>query len=435
MRYKCLSDHDRKSMMKEIGIKNVDEIYEQSGCNELISNDTQIENHLSEMEVEKRLKSMATKNLSAETTPLFLGAGAYNHHIPAAVDAIIQRSEFLTSYTPYQPEISQGTLQVIFEFQSMVSAITWMEITNASMYDASTSLAESTLMSVRLKKKKNKVILFGNMHPAYTEVTKTQCENQKISVDTYSNLDEIEWDDIASISVQYPDFHGHTNINLNAIRKKCNEIGALLIVVINEVVALGMLPEQKEADIVCGSLSSLGNTLNFGGPGLGFISTKKEFVRQMPGRLAWATTDEEWRRAFALTLNAREQHIRRWKATSNICSNQWLCATAFTVHISMLGEKGFKKLAQLNHFTAVSLAKALEEIPGINLGNKDYFNEFVVQFDSHKAKEVQQILLEKYNIIFGYEIEGNKLIVAATELNSPEDIKKLSNSLKEILAS
>ena len=435
MRYKCLSNDDRTSMMKEIGIKNIDEVYEQSWCGELISNDIKIENHLSEMEVEKRFKSMAAKNLSAETTPLFLGAGSYNHHIPAAVDAIIQRSEFLTSYTPYQPEISQGTLQVIFEFQSMVSAITGMEITNASMYDASTSLAESALMSVRLKKKKNKIALFGNMHPAYTEVTKTQCKNQEIQIDTYSNLDKIEWEDIASIAIQYPDFHGHTNINLDAIRKKCDEIWALMIVVINEVVALGMIPEPKEADIVCGSLSSLGNTLNFGGPWLGFISTKKEFVRQMPGRLAWATTDEEWRRSFVLTLNAREQHIRRWKATSNICSNQGLCATAFTVHMSMLGENGFKKLAQLNHSTATTLAKELEKIPGIRIVNKDYFNEFVVQFDSHSAKEIQQILLEKYNIIFGYELAEDKLIIAATELNSSEDIKKLTNALKEILAS
>lgn len=434
MRYKCLSSEDRKSMMNDIGIENVEDIYKESVPKKLITNNVDIENHLSEMEIEKRFKGMAKKNLSSETTDLFLGAGAYNHHIPAAVDAIIQRSEFLTSYTPYQPEISQGTLQVIFEFQSMIAAIMGMEISNASMYDGSTSLAEAALMSIRLKRKRNKIAILGSMHPAYTQVTKTQCKNQKIDVNNYSELESIQWDDIASIAVQYPDFHWNSNVNLEAIRKKCDEIGALMIVVINEVVALGMLPEPKEADIVCGSLSSLGNTLNFGGPGLGFISTKKSFVRQMPGRLAWATTDEEWRRSFALTLNAREQHIRREKATSNICSNQGLCATAFTVHLAMLGEQGFKKLAKLNHSTASYLAESLKEIPEISVLNKEYFNEFVIQFKYHKAREVQKILLKKYNIIFGYEIDEDKLIVAATELNSKEDIKKLSTALREVLS-
>ncbi len=424
MRYLALTNSDRQAMLQEIGVDSVNQLYCDVDDKFLLKQPIAgLPYHMGEQQVDALISSFAKKNRSASEGNFFLGAGCYNHHIPATVDHLIQRSEFLTSYTPYQPEISQGTLATIFQFQSIISLLTGMQVANASMYDGATSLAESLLMALRLKPGKKKFALANNIHPDYLEV----CQ-------TYLNLNEASFtqqiaDDCAGVVVQYPDFYGNID-DLQAIKQQCETAGALLIVVVNEVLALGLLPAPEMADIVVGEASSLGVGLNFGGPLLGFFACKKEFVRQMPGRICGSTADADGKQGFVLTLNAREQHIRREKATSNICSNQGLCATAFTIHVSLLGEIGFKKLALLNHSKACLAFDELSKIKGLKILNQNFFNEFTVEF-SQDANEVNQKLLAQ-NIIGGYS-QSNKMILAFTELNSDNDIKFLATQLQKIL--
>jgi glycine dehydrogenase subunit 1 len=415
MRYLGLSDNDRAEMLKEIGVSNVDELFDAVKKELLLKEPiSTLPSHQGEIEVEKHLTALASKNRSAGDGPFFLGAGNYRHHVPSAVDHIVQRAEFLTSYTPYQPEISQGTLAVIFQFQSIIAKLTGMQVANASMYDGATSLAESCLMALRIKKGRKKIACFNEINPDYIEVNKTFLDLADSEFVCASKADET----CAAIVVSYPDFCGEIP-NLDEVRKKCDEVGALMIVVVSEILALGLLQAPKMADIVVGEASSLGVTLNFGGPLLGFFSCKKEFVRQMPGRLCGLTTDADGKDGYVLTLNAREQHIRREKATSNICSNQGLCATAFTIHASLLGENGMKQLALINHKKACDFAKMLEE-KGVKVVNKTFFNEFAIELNQD-AKEANKKLLEK-GIIGGYA-HGTKMVVAVTELTSDEDMK------------
>jgi len=424
MRYLALTKTDREEMLKAIGVKTVDDLYDAVPNQFLLKNPiTELPNHQGEIEVENIMKNFAKKNRSATEGSFFLGAGCYKHHIPATVDHLIQRSEFLTSYTPYQPEISQGTLAVIFQFQSIISLLTGMQVANASMYDGATSLAESCLMSLRLKNTRKNIAIHGNIHPDYLEVCKTFLDlNQAKLVE---NIDE----NCSAVVVQYPDFYGNI-IDLNEVRKKCDAVGALMIVVVNEILALGLLEAPNQADIVVGEASSLGVGLNFGGPLLGFFACKKEFVRQMPGRICGATTDADGKHGYVLTLNAREQHIRRDKATSNICSNQGLCATAFTIHTSLLGEIGYKKLAQINHHRAVFAYDELSKVKGLKVLNENFFNEFTIEFEKN-AQEINQKLLAK-NIIGGYCVD-KKMILAFSELTSEDEIKNLAKTLGEIL--
>lgn len=424
MRYLALTKTDREEMLKAIGVKSVDDLYDAVPNQFLLKNPiAELPNHQGEIEVENIMKNFAKKNRSATEGSFFLGAGCYKHHIPATVDHLIQRSEFLTSYTPYQPEISQGTLAVIFQFQSIISLLTGMQVANASMYDGATSLAEACLMSLRLKNTRKNIAVHGNIHPDYLEVCKTFLDlNQAKLVE---NIDE----NCSAVVVQYPDFYGNI-IDLNEVRKKCDAVGALMIVVVNEILALGLLEAPKQADIVVGEASSLGVGLNFGGPLLGFFACKKEFVRQMPGRICGATVDADGKHGYVLTLNAREQHIRRDKATSNICSNQGLCATAFTIHTSLLGEIGYKKLAQINHHRAVFAYDELSKIKGLKVLNENFFNEFTIEFEKN-AQEINQKLLAK-NIIGGYCVD-NKMILAFSELTSEDEIKNLAKTLGEIL--
>jgi glycine dehydrogenase subunit 1 len=425
MRYLALTENDRKAMLAEIGVKNVNELYDAVEDKFLLKNPISgLPLHQGEMQVEKIMQDFAKKNRPASQGKFFLGAGCYKHHIPSAVDHLIQRSEFLTSYTPYQPEISQGTLAVIFQFQSIIANLTGMEVANASMYDGATSLAESCLMALRIKSGKKHLAKFGNINPDYLEVTKTFLDlNQAHLVD---KIDE----NCAGVIVQYPDFYGNIT-DLTAVRKKCDEVGALMIVVVSEILSLGLLEAPSQADIVVGEASSLGVGLNFGGPLLGFFACKKEFVRQMPGRICGSTIDADGKQGFVLTLNAREQHIRRDKATSNICSNQGLCATAFTIHTSLLGEIGYKKLAMLNHQIAVFAHDELSKIKDLKVLNENFFNEFTIEFSSHKAHVVNQKLLAK-NIIGGFCVD-NKMILAFTELTTEDDIKILAKEFSEIL--
>jgi glycine dehydrogenase subunit 1 len=425
MRYLALTQKDREEMLKAIGVSNIDQLYDAVASEFLLTKPiANLPNHQGEIEVEAILKSLAEKNRSAASGPFFLGAGCYKHHIPSTVDYIIQRSEFLTSYTPYQPEISQGTLAVIFQFQSIIALLTGMEIANASMYDGATALSESCLMALRIKSGRNKIAAIGNIHPDYLDVAKTSLDLNDAKFT--SEIDET----CAAVVVQYPDFHGEIN-NLDEVRSKCDAAGALLIVVTNEILSLGLLEAPKQADIVVGEASSLGVGLNFGGPLLGFFACRKEFVRQMPGRICGATLDVDGKPGYVLTLNAREQHIRREKATSNICSNQGLCATAFTVHASLLGENGFKKLALINHKKACDLADRLAKVNGLKVLNKSFFNEFTIELIKDAA-EVNKKLLAK-NIIGGFA-QKNQMIVAVSELTSAQDIEIFATEMEKILS-
>lgn len=405
-------------MFKTIGIKNIHELF-----GSLKSAKIDLPKHQGEIEVENFLKDLSEKNRAAGDGPFFLGAGCYRHHIPAAVDHLIQRSEFLTSYTPYQPEIAQGTLAVIFQFQSIIALLTGMEVANASMYDGATALAEACMMALRIKQGRKKIAITGALHPDYRAV-----------VETYLDLYDAELTDkvseeCAAVICQYPDFYGNIT-DLDDVREKASAADALMIVCVTEVLALGLLDAPKQADIVVGEAASLGAGMNFGGPMLGFFATKREFVRQMPGRLCGATTDANGEVGYVLTLNAREQHIRREKATSNICTNQGLCATAFTIHASLLGEIGFKKLALLNHKKACDLADRLAKIPGVKVLNQTFFNEFTIEF--HKSAEAINKKLLKKNIIGGYA-EGKKMIVAVSELTSNEDMSEFAKALSASL--
>ncbi|MGN7439259.1 MAG: aminomethyl-transferring glycine dehydrogenase subunit GcvPA [Alcanivorax sp.] len=425
MRYLPQTENARKEMLKSVGVTSVDALYRDIPEAAFVDGLVDLPKHQGELQVERDLSAMAEKNMAASQVPFFLGAGVYNHHIPASVDYIIQRSEFLTAYTPYQPEIAQGTLQVIFEYQTFIAKMTGQEIANASLYDGSTAVAEAALMAMRITKR-NKIAIGTEIHPEYRKVLGSYMSNY----DDREVFDGEPDDTTACVIVQSPDFFGNPH-KYDEWRKKCDETGALLVVVINEIVSLGMLPPPVEADIVCGEAQSIGLPMGFGGPHLGFFACKEKYLRQMPGRLCGMTEDADGRRGFVLTLSTREQHIRREKATSNICTNQGLCALAFTVHMSLLGEDGFKKLARLNHDAACRLADALDALDGVSVVNQGFFNEFVVELPKASALVVED--LTTCGIIGGYALEGNKLLVAATEMTTQDQIEEFVETLSEIL--
>ena len=414
-------------MLDKVGVNNVDELYKDVDKSFLNGVVDDLPDGIGEIEVERQISAFAKKNHSANDGPFFLGAGCYNHHVPSAVDHIIQRAEYLTSYTPYQPEISQGTLAVIFEFQNIISKLTGMEVANASMYDGATSLAEAVLMALRIKRKAKNVHIFNDLHPDYRDVLKTYTDIAEVNVvDNIDNLDEIS----AAVIVTYPSFEGSI-VDLQAIRQKCDEAGALMIVCVTEILALGLINAPKMADIVVGEASSIGVAMSFGGPHLGFFACAKKNVRQIPGRICGFSLDADNNPAYVLTLNAREQHIRRDKATSNICSNQGLMATAFTIHANLLGENGIKQLALINHKKACDLADALADVNGVEVVNENFFNEFVIQISKDADVVLKQLLEDK--IIGGLKIAQNRILVAATELNSADDINAYKESLNKIL--
>lgn len=425
MRYLPQTQKSRAEMLAAIGVASVDDLYRDVPKSAFIQGYARIDNHKGELEVERILGAYANENQPAGEGPFFLGAGCYNHHVPASVDYIIQRSEFLTAYTPYQPEIAQGTLQVIFEFQTMIAVLTGQDIANASMYDGATAAAEAALMAMRVTKR-DKVVVGNALHPHYRETLATYIGNQSGAVLTEGQTDP----QTACVIIQTPDFTG-TPHALAEWRKLCDETGALLVVVVNEIVSLGLLPAPVEADIVCGEAQSVGVAMSYGGPHLGFFATKEKFLRQMPGRLCGMTLDADGKRGFVLTLNTREQHIRREKATSNICTNQGLMALAFTVHMALLGEGGFKQLARLNHEAAILLADSLAKVPGVKVINKCFFNEFVVELPKSAASVVRE--LAQQGVIAGYPFEDNRLLVCATEMTTDTDIGIFCEALREVL--
>lgn len=425
MRYLPQTKNSRAAMLEAVGASSIDDLYRDIPKSAFVDGKLNLPDHKGELEVERILGGYANENLSAANAPFFLGAGVYYHHIPSTVDHVIQRSEYLTAYTPYQPEIAQGTLQALFEFQTFVAKLTGQEVANASMYDGATATAEAALMAMRVTKRK-KIVVGNALHPDYRAVLKTYLGNFEDCVLVDGEPDN----ETACIIVQSPDFYGDPH-KYDTFRKLCDETGALLVVVVNEIVSLGLLPAPVEADIVCGEAQSIGVAMSFGGPHLGFFACREKFIRQMPGRLCGMTEDADGKRGFVLTLSTREQHIRREKATSNICTNQGLCALAFTVHMSLLGEGGFKRLARLNHEAACKLADALAAVPGVKLLSENFFNEFVVEL-SKPSKDVVETLAQK-GIIGGYALEGNKLLLCATEMTTDEDIAALVSALKGVL--
>lgn len=425
MRYLPQTQKSRDEMLTVIGAKSVDDLYVDVPAKAFIDGKASLPDHKGELEVERIMQGYANQNHAASDGPFFLGAGAYYHHVPASVDYIIQRSEFLTAYTPYQPEIAQGTLQMIFEYQTFIAQLTGQDIANASLYDGATATTEAALMAMRITKRR-KIAIGNALHPDYKAVLESYMKN-------FDDVDVIEGepdDATACVIVQSPDFYGAPH-KYESYRKACDATGALLIVVTNEILSLGLLPAPVDADIVCGEAQSIGIPLSFGGPYLGFFACREKYLRQMPGRLCGVTEDADGKRGFVLTLSTREQHIRRDKATSNICTNQGLCALAFTVHMSLLGEDGFKTLARLNHEAACKTADALAAIDGITLETQNFFNEFTIKLPK-PSKEIVEALAKK-GIIAGHPVDDNKLIVCATEMTKDEDIDALVSALKEVL--
>ena len=446
MRYLPLTTDDRNKMLSEIGVGDIEELFKDVPNDALLKSAIDLPSHKSEMEVETSITSFAKKNKTTNIFPSFLGAGNYSHHIPASVDHLIQRGEFLTSYTPYQPEIAQGTLQALFEFQTQVSLITGMEVANASMYDGATATSEAVLMACRITRR-DKIILSNGLHPHYNEVIKTNSRHLKLSIDSTSvynkkALCELIDKNTACIVVQNPDFFGRVQ-DFTELSETCHQYGALLIIAVTEIISLGALtnPGEMGADIVSGEGQSLGNPISFGGPHVGLLSTREKFLRQMPGRLAGETVDEDGKRGWVLTLSTREQHIRREKATSNICTNSGLCALAFSIHLSLLGEDGFTQLAKINHQKAIDLSKAIESLDEVELINETFFNEFTLKLPKPAISIVEE--MANKGVLAGVPVKRlipddinteNMLIVAATELTTNSDIEKFVTCLREILS-
>jgi glycine dehydrogenase subunit 1 len=453
MRYLPLSDADRGAMLQAVGAGSIDELFvDVPEAARLGAQIQGLPNHASEMAVERQLSALARQNLAAGEAPFFLGCGAYKHHIPASVDHLIQRGEFLTSYTPYQPEIAQGTLQVLFEFQTQVARLFGCDVANASMYDGSTACWEAIGMARRITRR-GKAILSSGLHPHYVSVAKTMARFTGDALETEAPrfgensdiarlLDRID-DDTSCVVFQYPDILGRC-ADMSELAARAHEKGALLIAVVTEPVALGMLksPGEMGADIVVGEGQSIGVGLQFGGPYVGLFACADKHVRQMPGRLVGMTVDAEGQRGFVLTLSTREQHIRREKATSNICTSSVLCALAFTMHLTLLGEKGLRQLAELNFDRALYAAERMSRLYRLHMINKTFFNEFTLALNLRESRPVVRELATRGilgGVSLGRLYPGEPslergLVVAVTETATKEDIDTLVSALEEVLA-
>jgi len=452
MRYLPLTDLDREAMLRVVGAPSIDALFvDVPDDAQLTGPIRDLPDHMPEMFVERHFSELARRNSAAADHPFFLGCGAYRHHVPASVDHLIQRGEFLTAYTPYQPEIAQGTLQMLFEFQTQVARLLGCDVANASMYDGSTACWEAVSMAGRITKRRKAVVSCG-LHPHYVAVARTMARFTGDVLDTRvpALVANTDYDELLSaidgetscVVVQYPDILGRVD-DMSALAAKAHEHGALLIAVVTEPVALGMIrsPGEMGADIVVGEGQSLGVGLQFGGPYVGLFACKEKFVRQMPGRLCGETVDAEGKRGFVLTLSTREQHIRREKATSNICTNSGLCALAFSIHMTLLGEKGLRELAAVNHANACVAAKRLSQVPGVRLVTDCFFNEFTLELPV-EARPVVRYLADK-GVLGGvslgrlYQNDGRierGLVVAVTETVSAEDIETFAIMLTEALS-
>ena len=396
-----------KQMCEEIGIKSVEDLFRQIPENIRMGN-LNLPDGLSEMETQRKVKKLAKENQSDFIT--FMGGGIYNKFIPACINQVANRFEFNTAYTPYQPEISQGTLQVMYEFQTMICRLTGMDISNATVYDGGTACAESILMACRIAKK-YKVCVINTLNPEYKEVIKTYTYSQGIEVDWVDEIPQ-NTSEYACVLVQTPDYYGEITEP-----KKSEDC---LLVVCTDVSTLSVLkpPSEYGADIVVGDIQTLGIPMNFGGPSAGFVACKEKYMRQLPGRLAGRTVDKNGNQAFCLTIQTREQHIKREKATSNICSNQALIGLCANLYLSVMGEKGFYQAGYLSTLNAHKLAKKLQD-KGIKVLNKNFFNEFVIEVEN-SDKFLSD--LEEKGILGGIKLDEHKILVAVTEMITDEDI-------------
>ena len=413
MRYLPLTSHDRESMLATIGVHHIDALFvDVPEAARLDGPIAGLPLHASELSVERHMTALARKNTVAGEVPFFLGCGAYRHHVPASVDHLIQRGEFLTAYTPYQPEIAQGTLQMLFEFQTQVARLLGTDVANASMYDGSTACWEAIGMARRITKRA-KAILSSGLHPHYVSVAETMAKYTGDALET-----------------ALPTLGADADVDA-------------LIAVVTEPVAMGAVkaPGEMDADIVVGEGQSLGVGLQFGGPYVGLFGCKDKYVRQMPGRLCGETVDADGKRGFVLTLSTREQHIRREKATSNICTNSGLCALAFSIHMTLLGEAGLRRLAGINHAQACRAAERLAQVPGVRVINDTFFNEFTLDLGK-EARPIVRTLADR-GVLAGVSLGrlypgeaslANGLVVAVTETVTDEDIEALAKALEEVLA-
>lgn len=441
MAYHCNTEEDRREMLRIIGVRGIGELFSDIPREVLFDGPPDLPPALSEIEASSLLQSIEAKNRLLAS---FIGAGAYRHYIPAAVDALASRPEFYTAYTPYQPELSQGTLTAIFEFQTMMCRLTGMDISNASMYDGATACAESVLMALRAAGKR-RVLVCDSLHPHYRHVLRTYCWANDIEIKELASkgciidcalLERELGEETGAVVVQQPNFFGCIE-DLASAARTAHDKKAKLIAVINEPLCLGLLrpPGSLGADIVCGEAGSFGNPPGFGGPALGFIAAGAEFMRRLPGRLVGRSMDAEGREAYVLTLQTREQHIRREKATSNICSNEGLCALRAAIYLSLLG-RNMGSLAAQNHRLASYCRKKLVERGFTLVFDRPYFNEFTVRINnSHTIIDDLKnegfalgLVLDDY-----YKEYDNCVLVCCTEMNAPQEIDRLSEALEKLL--
>jgi glycine dehydrogenase subunit 1 len=441
------TDADREAMLRTIGVERLEDLFKDIPPKNRFP-DLDLPPALTEMEVLAEMQDLAWANDTAREMVCFLGAGAYNHYVPAAVDSILRRGEFYTAYTPYQPEISQGTLQAIFEYQSMIAGLTGMDVSNASHYDGATAVAEAVNMAYHtFRGKRPRVVLAPGVHPHYRETVRTYTRGSDVTLvgdepgsDLSAGPEALESlldDKTALVVVQYPDFFGRI-YDFTSLANAVHEAGALLAVSANPL-SLGLLkpPGEFGADIVTGEGQPLGIPLSYGGPYLGVFATREQYVRKMAGRLAGETVDNRGQRAYVLTLTAREQHIRREKATSNICTNQGLMMLASTVYLSLLGRHGLRQVAELCYHKAHYGAKSIAGLPGYKLwSSAPFFNEFVIRCPG-PIEDINEHLME-HNILGGYDLGRdypeleNHMLIAVTEMNSKDDIDTLAEVLAEV---
>ena len=401
----------RDEMLKSISCLSVEDLFKQIP---VLFDNFKMGDALSELEAQKKVKSIAKRNKTDYVS--FLSGGVYNKFIPACVNYIAQRFEFLTAYTPYQPEISQGTLQIIYEYQTMISRLTGMDIANASMYDGGSACAEAILMAHRIARGKKNIALVSNkINPEYKEVIKTYCWAQNIEIEWFETFPVVN-ENHCCVLIQNPDYYGEI--------EEVKKANTTLIVVAN-LSALSVLKPPTEADIVVGDIQPLGISMSFGGPHAGFMACKEQYMRQLPGRLVGKTLDADGNVAYTLTIQTREQHIKREKATSNICSNQSLIALSATLYLSLLGENGFRQTGLISADLAHKLAKKLVS-KGIKLLNKNFFNEFLIEVENADAFLAK---LKENNILGGIKIDNKQILVCATEMNTEDEIEEYINSI------
>jgi len=441
MRYIPHTEQDVREMLDVIGVGSVAELFRSIPESFRLNRPLNLPNALSEAELFAELRRLSEKNRVCGFTS-FVGAGIYDHYAPAMVDHILRRSEFYTAYTPYQPEVSQGTLQALFEYQTLISQLMEMDVTNASMYDGATGCTEAVLMARRMQRKRSRVLMARNVHPEFRRVTRTYMTNflnelDDVGFDATGRLDRADLakklnDETACVVVGHPNYFGVLE-DLDELAKIVHEAGALLVVTFSEPVAYGILPGpgRAGADIVTGEGQSFLGAMNFGGPSLGIFCTREANVRQMPGRVCGVTTDADGRRGFVLTLSTREQHIRREKATSNICTNQGLCALSATVFLALMGRNGLRRLAELNLAKAEYLKNELKKVKGVELAfSGPTFNEFVVKTSHKPAADIRCDLYGK-NLLAGVDLRedypelGSHLLLCVTESHSRRQIDEL----------